>query len=145
MVDKPLFELQVFDPRARRYETRAGLLTLRQGESVFAAYRARSKRLVRTDKARDPVPRYRPPRRPATVCVRYDRLHNSPRDRDAAVIRTYLEWAQARGLESVAIYEGADYARRFATEKHRLAVRAVPVADFLGAAPAPEPEPEPWE
>lgn len=96
---------------------------------MFEACRARSKRRVLTAKARDLVPRYRPPRRLATLRAR------------EAVIAEYMTWAATRGLESVAIYEDADYARLFATAKHGLAVREVPVADFLGAAP----EPEPWE
>ena len=54
-------------------------------------------------------------------------------------IRTYLDWARAKGLETVTCYRGhasEQYARQACWQGD--SVRLVDVADFLGDAPAAE-------
>lgn len=117
--DEPQFALQLFN--GREYET-----TLTGGRRALeepferAATLGKPRRIVRTDKARPARPSYRrPPQSRASDRSRED------------VVKEYLAWAAARGLESVAAYR-TDWRAVVHAKRYPIALRLVDPADFIG-------------
>jgi hypothetical protein len=121
------FELQFFD--GKKYQTKfTG--TLAGVQKVFSMTR-KGWRIVKSSKARPLKPVYRRPRAGRATLTRYNA---------GAARGEYLAWAKAKGLKSIAVYEGVRIAYNGPKPTHwqGIELRYVNASDFLGDAPAAE-------
>jgi hypothetical protein len=131
MTESQTFQLEIFNGREYVLQMRAS--DRRASESLAELGRRIGMpwRVVRPEKAWPAKPSYRRGAVHGPLSVT-DGSH----ERMRATVRSYLEWAQAHGLQTVTVYRGS-WAEREAVQFDR---RVVDVSDFLGDPPAAEME-----
>ena len=143
-VNETQYRLELFDGKAYHV---AATGTLRELEPATDAARAagnKSRRITLAAKDRPAVPKYRKPpcgHGRGEAYNGYKPFYVGGLDYAKWAIATYLDWARAKGLETVTAYRGHESERRARMNCWQGdSVRLVEVADFLGDAPQAEPD-----
>ncbi len=140
--DNPAFQLEIFNGKTYEPHMRASEKRAADNLAEFGRTIGKPWRVVLPEKAWPAKPSYRKPAKwnhRGDAYLGYKPFYPGGLSYEKWAIATYLDWARAKGLETVTAYRGHESERRARMNCWQGdSVRLVDVADFLGDAPVAE-------